>query len=156
MSMAMQAENARDLLEKIQSLPAERIAAMVADAGTALAVLLGGGRLGEQHEAGEEGRDRVGVGDLGHHAVLPLIGVAGLVVLVPGPPAALEVAPRVLVAAPPLVELLVPFRLEILAVLGVAAAGMGVGCDQNIGFVAQTGSPSMSVTTDRIPTAPSA
>jgi hypothetical protein len=103
------------------------------DPGVAQLVLVGGGGLCEQHEVREERGNRVREDDLGHDAVAVLVAVASL-----GVPVAdavvgvLQVLERVLVLGPPLVEgRLVPV-VEVLAVLGVAPAGMGVTGDHHV------------------------
>ncbi len=103
------------------------------DAGQAVAVVLGRGGRGEQHEAREEGGDGVGEQDLGHHPVALLV--------VP-PPAAvpiadlqigvLEVLVRVAVLVPPGIEVGVELGIQVVPVLGVAAAGVGIGRDDRV------------------------
>ena len=102
------------------------------DAGEPVLVLVGLGRPGEQHEAREERGHGVGEQDLAGHAVGVLLGVAHLVVPVAQPPLVAEVAEGVLVLPAPGVEVLEVALLEVLAVHGVAATGVGVGGDDGV------------------------
>ena len=95
-------------------------------------VVLGLGRLGEQHEAREERRHRVGEHHLGDDAVGLLLAVAHLVVPVAVPAGVTEVAEGVLVLPAPGVEVVEEPGIEVLAVLLVAAPGMAVGRDDRV------------------------
>ena len=89
-------------------------------------------RLGEQHEAREERRHRVGEHHLADDAVGLLLAVAHLVVPVAQPAVVAEVLVRVLVLVAPGVEVVEVLRVEVLAVRGVAAAGVAVGGDDRV------------------------
>jgi hypothetical protein len=101
--------------------------------GMAVAVLLVGRRLGEQHEAGEERRDGVGEHHLGGDAVCLLLGVAHLVVPVAQLPLVAQVLVRVLVLAAPGVKVRNELGVEVLPIGLVAAAGVTVGRNDRVG-----------------------
>ena len=86
------------------------------DPGQAVLVVLRLGRRGEEHEAGEEGRDGVGEDHLADDAVRFLLAVAHLVVPVAVPPLVAEILEGVPVLAPPGVEVLQVRRIEVLAI----------------------------------------
>ena len=100
--------------------------------GMAVAILLVGRRLGEQHEAGEERRDGVGEHHLGGDAVGLLLGVAHLVVPVAQLPLVAQILVRVLVLAAPGVEVGNELGVEVLPIGLVAAAGVAVGRDDRV------------------------
>jgi hypothetical protein len=105
---------------------------MGADAGQPMAILVRLGRLGEQNEAREERRDRIGKVDLGDDAVGLLLLPALFAVPVPRPAVVLQILEGVLVLAPPGVEILKEFGVKVLAILGVAAAGVRVCRDDRV------------------------
>ena len=91
------------------------------------------GRRREEHEAGEEGGDRVREEDLRHDTVGLHVRPPALRVPVAHPLAGVpEVPEGVLVLAPPGVEIFQELAVEVLPVLGVAATGMAVGGDQGV------------------------
>ena len=104
-----------------------------AHTGETMLVLIGLGRLGEQHEAREEGRNRVRVDDLGHHAIGELIGVATIAVPVADAQiGVLQILEGVLVLLAPGIEVGDVLLLEVLAVLSVTSTGMCVCRDDDV------------------------
>src|SRR5262249_26520172 len=85
-----------------------------------------------QHEAGEERRHSIGEDDLGDLTVGFEVAVAAIVVPVADAPAILQVAVGGLVSVAPRVELVAVVRVEELAVLLVAAAGVAVGGNDRV------------------------
>jgi len=89
-------------------------------------------RRSDHRSSGEERRDRVREEHLGNHTVGVELTDATFAVPVARPTVVLEVAERVAVARPPLVELRTPRFVEVLAVLIRATAGMAVGRDDRV------------------------
>jgi hypothetical protein len=110
-----------------------------ADAREAVLVLVRPGWGGEQHEAREEGRHRVGEHHLADHAVGLLLAVAHLVVPVAVAAGVAQVAEGVAVLLPPGVEVVEEAAVEVLAVLLVASAGVAVGRDDGVALVVGRG-----------------
>ena len=103
------------------------------DPGQPPGIVLVGGRGGEQDEAGEEGWDGVREDHLGDHPVRLLVGPAAGAVPVADPQVGvLQVLVGVAVLVPPRVELVDERRIEVLPVLRVTAAGVGVGGDDRV------------------------
>ena len=108
-------------------------------------IVLRARRLGGDDALGKKRRYGVGVDHLPHHPLAVLVSAADLQVPVAQFLAAVVLLGGVAIAAAPLVEGLPPLGVQVLAVLGVAAAGVGVGGDQDVGFGAHGGSPAMSM-----------
>ena len=102
------------------------------DAGQSPLVVLGRRCRRDHGAGGEERRHRVGEDDLADDALAVQVAESALVVPVAGPAVALEVAERVGVLAAPGVELVAPFRVEVLPVLLVVAAGVAVRRDDDV------------------------
>ena len=100
--------------------------------GEAQLEIVGRRRGRDDLAGGEERRHRVREDDLGDDAVLAEIAQPALVVPVAGPTVVLQIAERVLVAAPPRVELVVVLGFEALAVLLMVAARVTVGRDDRV------------------------
>ena len=95
--------------------------------GVAEFVFLGARRRREEHEGWKERWHGVGENHFADHPVGVLLAVAHLVVPVAEPTVVAQIAERILVAPPPRVELVVVLGFEVLAILRVAASGVGVG-----------------------------
>ena len=107
-----------------------------ADAGQGQLKAVRRGRLGGDHALGVERRHRVREHHLADHALAVLVAGANLVVPVAHLLLAVVLLGGIAVAAPPVVEALPVAGVQVLAVLRVAAPGVGVGGDQKIGVVA--------------------
>ncbi len=96
-------------------------------------VVLVGCRRRRDHRAGrEEGRDGVREQHLGDDAFGLLVGDAPRAVPVAGTAVALQVAERVRICRAPLVELVAPLGIEVLAVLRMGCARVAVRRDDDV------------------------
>ena len=102
------------------------------DPGEAMLVVFGLGGRSEENKTGKERRDRVRKDHLSDDAIGLLLAIAHLSVPVAEPPRVTEIPERVLVFGPPGVEFLQVLGIEILAIGGVAAAGMAVSRDDRV------------------------
>ncbi len=104
-----------------------------ADPGQPVLVRLGGGLGREEDEVREEGRHGVGEHHFSDHVVAFLVAVALLVVPVADAVVGgAQVLVGVLVLVAPRVEVLEVLLLEVLAIDGVARAGVAVGRDDRV------------------------
>ena len=109
--------------------------------GKTALIVLGSRRLRGNDALGEKRRHRIGEYDLPHHALTVLVGAAQLMI----PVALLSGAAFtrvmllswILVATAPLIEGCTIFGIEILSILGVAAAGVSVCGYQDVGLVSR-------------------
>jgi len=83
-----------------------------------------------------ERRHGVWINDFADYALAVLIVAANVEIPIAQFLAAVMLLRRIFVNAAPLVETIAVFGIEIFAVLRVAGAGVGIGGDQQIGFVA--------------------
>ena len=103
------------------------------DARVAMLVLVRARRRREQDEVREERWHRVGEDHLADDAVLVLLLVAELTIPVAhAQVGVLQVLERVLVLPPPGVEVVAVPRIQVLAILRMAPAGMAVGGDHDV------------------------
>ena len=112
-----------------------------ADAGQALLVVFRLRRMGGDDALAIERRHGVGEHNFADDALAVLILVADAVIPVAHLLAAVVLLRRVLVAAAPFVKCLAPLRIEVFAVLSMAAAAVGVGGDKDIRLLIHVGLP---------------
>ena len=107
-------------------------AVMGPDPGEAMLIVFRLGGRREENKTRKERRDRVRKDHLSDDAIGLLLAVAHLSIPVTEPPRVAEILKRVLVLGPPGVEILQVLGIEVLAIGGVAAAGMTISRDDRV------------------------